>query len=131
LINAPSLITPSLRLDEDSDLCFPSFNGKIHKLRQTTQNATPIINISFSDSIKICAKRRSDNIGYVSTASGVSKVLLFYRNDSLWYNVSMTQSAEGIFSANIPLIPYQVTVECKIIAYDNLTQLQTTIKTIV
>jgi hypothetical protein len=55
----------------------------------------------------------------VSDASGIREVRLSYRNASLWNDVVMTQIAEGTFSATIPAMPLQTTVEYRIMAYDN------------
>jgi glucose/arabinose dehydrogenase len=114
-----ALSITSFGLDENSELYFTAFDGKIHTLSQTNVAALTISvpvqvppNPMPSDEVEISVN--------VSAASGIREVILSYRNDSVWNNVSMTQVAEGTFSATIPAMPYQTTVEYRIIAYDNL-----------
>jgi glucose/arabinose dehydrogenase len=114
-----ALSITSFGLDENSELYFTAFDGKIHTLSQTNVAALTISapvqvppNPMPSDEVEISVN--------VSAANGIREVILSYRNDSVWNNVSMTQVVEGTFSATIPAMPYQTTVEYRIIAYDNL-----------
>jgi glucose/arabinose dehydrogenase len=113
-----ALSITSFGLDENNELYFTAFDGKIHKLSMADVTA-PTISAPFqvppnpmpNEEVKISVN--------VSDASGISEVTLSYRNDSVWNDVSMTQIAEGTFSATIPAMPYQTSVEYRITAYDN------------
>ena len=113
-----ALSITSFGLDENNELYFTAFDGKIHKLNQADV-AAPTISAPFQVPLNPTPNEEVKISVNVSDASGIRGVIISYRNDSLWNNVSMTQIAEGTFSATIPPMPYQITVEYTIIAYDN------------
>jgi len=115
-----TLSISSFGLDADNELYFTAFDGKIHKLNQAADVSAPTIDAPFQVPLNPMPDEEVEISVNVSDVSGVREVILSYRNDSLspWNNVSMTRIAAGTFSANIPAMPYQATVEYRIIAYD-------------
>jgi glucose/arabinose dehydrogenase len=114
-----SLNIASFGLDKNSELYFTAFDGKIYKLNQTADVTPPTISAPFQTPLNPMPDEKVEISVDVSDVSGIREVTLSYRNDSLWNNVSMTQTVAGTFNANIPPMPYQATVEYQIIAYDN------------
>jgi glucose/arabinose dehydrogenase len=109
----------SFGIDSDYELYFTAFDGKIYKLNQAADVSSPVIGAPFQVPLEPLPDEEVEISVNVSDASGIREVTLSYRNDSAWNNVSMTHVTEATFSAKIPPIPYQVTVEYRIIAYDN------------
>jgi hypothetical protein len=118
LIAATSLSITSFGVDENNELYFAAFDGKIHKLNQADVVA-PTISAPFQVPLNPMPNKEVKISVNVSDASGIREVILSYRNDSVWNNVVMTQIANGTFSATIQAMPLQATVEYRIIAYDN------------
>jgi hypothetical protein len=118
LIVATALSITSFGLDKNNELYFTAFDGKIHKLNQSDVEA-PTISAPFQVPLNPMPNMEVAISVNVSDASGIREVILSYRNNSLWNDVVMTQIANGTFSATIPAMPLQVTVEYRIIAYDN------------
>jgi hypothetical protein len=118
LIADTSLSITSFGLDENNELYFTAFDGKIHKLNQADVEA-PTIGAPFQVPLNPLPNMEVEISVNVSDASGIREVRLSYRNASLWNDVVMTQIAEGTFSATIPAMPLQTTVEYRIMAYDN------------
>jgi hypothetical protein len=118
LIVATALSITSFGLDKNNELYFTAFDGKIHKLNQSDVVA-PTISAPFQVPLNPMPNMEVAISVNVSDASGIREVILSYRNNSLWNDVVMTQIANGTFSATIPAMPLQVTVEYRIIAYDN------------
>jgi glucose/arabinose dehydrogenase len=115
-----ALSITSFGLDETNELYFTAFDGKIHSLKQNQADTVPPtigapsqvpVNPRPNDAVQISVS--------VTDASGISKVILSYRADSVWTNVSMTLTSQDTFSGTIPAMSYQTAVEYKIIAYDN------------
>jgi glucose/arabinose dehydrogenase len=120
LIAATALSITSFGLDENSELYFVAFDGKIHMLKQNQADAVPPtisapsqvpLNPMPNEAVQISVS--------VTDASGISKVILSYRTDAVWTDVPMTQTSQDTFSGTIPAMPYQTSVEYKITAYDN------------
>jgi len=109
----------SFGLDANNELYFTAFDGKIYKLSQAADVSAPTVGAPFQEPLTPMPEDEVKISVNVSDPSGIREVTLSYRNDSVWNNVSMTQISHGTFSANIPAMPYQTTVEYKIIAYDN------------
>jgi len=59
----------------------------------------------------------STNVSEPETASGVSQVILSYFNGSQWRNITMTE--QGAYTAEIPALPWNTTVNYKVYACDN------------
>jgi glucose/arabinose dehydrogenase len=120
LLEDTALNIVSFGLDENSELYFAAFDGKIHRLKLNQAEALPPTISAPSQVPLIPMPNEKVQISVsVTDASGIREVILSYRVDSVWINVSMTQIAQGTFSASIPALPYQTFVEYKIIAYDN------------
>jgi glucose/arabinose dehydrogenase len=114
-----ALSTTSFGLDENSELYFTAFNGKIYKLKQTVDVTAPTIGAPLQPPLNPLPDEEVEISVNVSDASGIRKVTLSYRNNSLWNNVSMTQITQGTFNATIPPMPYHATIKYKIVAQDN------------
>jgi hypothetical protein len=117
-----SLSITSFGLDADAELYFTAFDGKIHRLSQPqpTDVSAPTVGVPLQTPLNPLTDEEVQISVNVSDLSGVRDVTLSYRNDSLWNNVSMAHIDGDTFSASIPPMPYQATVEYRIIAYDNL-----------
>jgi glucose/arabinose dehydrogenase len=111
----------SFGIDADKELYFTAFDGKIYKLHQAPDVSAPTVGTPFQVPLNPLPDEEVEISVNVSDASGIREVTLSYRNDSLspWNNVSMTHVSEGTYSAKISPMPYQATVEYRIIAYDN------------
>lgn len=116
-----TLSISSFGLDADNELYFTAFDDKIHKLNQASDVSAPTIDAPFQVPLNPMPGDEVEISVNVSDVSGVREVILSYRNDSQppWNNVSMKRIAVGTFSAKIPAMSYQATVEYRIIAYDN------------
>ena len=109
----------SFGIDADNELYLTAFDGKIYKLEQAPDFLAPIIGAPFQVPLEPMPDEEVEISVNVSDASGIREVILSYRNDSAWNNLSMTHVAEDTFSAKVPPMPYQATVEYRITAYDN------------
>lgn len=115
-----TLSITSFGLDENSELYFTAFDGKIYKLNQpATDGTAPTINTPLQTPLNPMPDETVEVSVDVFDSSGVREVTLAYRNDSLWTNLAMVQVAQDTFNATIPAMPYQATVEYRIVATDN------------
>lgn len=116
-----SLSISSFGLDADAELYFTAFDGKIYKLSQPqpVDVSAPTIGVPLQTPLNPLPDEEVEISVNVSDLSGIRDVTLSYRTDSLWNNVSMVHIDGDTFSASIPPMPNQATVEYRIIAYDN------------
>jgi glucose/arabinose dehydrogenase len=115
-----ALSITSFGLDENSELYFVAFDGKIHRINQNQADAVPpTISAPSQEPLNPQPNEAVQISVNVTDASGISKVILSYRTDAVWTDVSMTQTNQDTFNGTIPAMPYQTSVKYKITAYDN------------
>lgn len=109
----------SFGVDEENEIYICAFDDKIYKL--TPSDTTPP---SISTPVHVPSEPTPDQEVRVTVDvtddSGVGEVVLSYRNNGEWTNITMSLVTEDAYAADIPAMPDQTQVKYRIIAYDNL-----------
>ena len=109
---------PSFGQDENNDLFFCAFDGRIYQL--TIDDISPVIgNPSYTPQDPTPNQQVKVTVNVTDDLSGVREVILSYATDDSWANVTMTPSGGDAYAANITSMSFQTTVHYMIIAYDN------------
>jgi hypothetical protein len=120
LLADTTLTITSFGKDESGELYFAAFDGKIHRLKlNQADTVPPTISAPSQDPLNPMSNEQVQISVSATDASGIREVILSYRADLVWINVSMTLTAQETWSGAIPALPNQTTVEYKITAYDN------------
>ena len=113
-----ALAISSFGVDEQGELYFCAFDGKIYKLT-ASDSTPPTIGAPSRSPLNPLPNQEVTISVSVADAGGVASVILSYRSGSAFANVSMAAAGGSNFVGNIPALPYQAFVEYKIIAYDS------------
>jgi glucose/arabinose dehydrogenase len=107
----------SFGVDEQNELYFCAFDGKIYKI--TAPDFTPpTIDAPSHFPLNPLPNQAVVISVNVTDAEGIGSVILSYKSGSVFVNISMSAVGGNLFSANIPALPFQTFVEYRIIAYD-------------
>ncbi|NWG10330.1 PQQ-dependent sugar dehydrogenase [Candidatus Bathyarchaeota archaeon] len=114
-----SLSIPSFGVDEMGEVYICAFDGKIYQLN-VVDIVAPEIGVPYHTPLEPLPNQEVKvDVNVTDVASGVREVILSYRSDTLWTNVTMILVGGDTYTGNITAMPYQTQVEYRIIAHDN------------
>ena len=110
-----------LKQSQASPLCANALSAKG---KFNSKNISPNINPPVHVPLEAIIDQSVDVIVNVSSNYGVRDVILSFSTNNNWINITMNQIDQNTFSATIPGMPDQTPVKYRIIAYDNLDNVE-------